>query len=407
MREELTQRLEKFAYLCAFGAAASVLFSIAVSSILLTLAVAALLLSGAPLRFPPVKLPLGLFAAGTLISLALSEQPAAGRPQIRKFFVFLMLLALTSTLRTPSQARRLVLAMIALGALSAARGLGQFAWMMKNCGESYSCYVGERITGFMSHWMTFGGQIMLVLVLLTAFLFWAPPPKPPRWLLLASGGLMGAALLAGGTRSIWLATTVAASYLLWHWRRASLLALPLAAAVIIWAAPSYLQQRLQSLWKPQAEVDSNQHRIVSWRTGLRIIEAHPLFGVGPEHVRLRFADYVPPDVKRLPEGWYGHLHNIYLHFAAERGVPVLLALLWFLGRMLGDFVMAIRRAPFSLSDEKFLLHGAVASLVAILVGGVFEHNLGDSEVLILFLAVMSCGYIAVESVNRARDAGRA
>jgi len=32
-------------------------------------------------------------------------------------------------------------------------------------------------------------------------------------------------------------------------------------------------------------------------------------------------DCVPADVRRpLPDGWYGHLHNIYLQFAAERGI---------------------------------------------------------------------------------------
>ncbi len=66
---------ERAAFYLAFGAAASILFSIAVSNILLTLAVVALLMSGAKLRLPPVVLPLSLFFAGTVISLALSETP--------------------------------------------------------------------------------------------------------------------------------------------------------------------------------------------------------------------------------------------------------------------------------------------------------------------------------------------
>ena len=29
----------------------------------------------------------------------------------------------------------------------------------------------------------------------------------------------------------------------------------------------------------------------------------------------------------------------------------------------------------------------------LLVGGIFEFNLGDSEVLMLFLALLACGYV--------------
>ena len=63
-----------------------------------------------------------------------------------------------------------------------------------------------------------------------------------------------------------------------------------------------------------------------------MIRAHPWFGLGPEEVKLQFNSYVPPDIPRpLPEGWYGHLHNIYLQYAAERGIPTMLLMLWMLG----------------------------------------------------------------------------
>jgi O-antigen ligase len=130
-----------------------------------------------------------------------------------------------------------------------------------------------------------------------------------------------------------------------------------------------------------------------------MIQAHPLLGLGPEHVKLHFKEYVPADVTHLPEGWYGHLHNIYLHYAAERGIPTLLALLWMLGAMLRDFWRALRKLPPGPSDARFVLQGAIAVMLAILVGGIFEHNLGDSEVLMLFLATMCCGYVGVEAAN--------
>jgi len=214
------------------------------------------------------------------------------------------------------------------------------------------------------------------------------------WYGLLCGALIGAAILLGFTRSIWLAAGAGGVWLLWHWRRASLAALPVVLAAAIWLAPG-VRTRVVSMFHPQRELDSNQHRIVCWRTGLRMIQAHPWFGLGPEQVRIQFDRYVPPDVPRpLPEGWYGHLHNIYIHYAAERGVPTMLMLVWFLGKVLYDMLAALRRLPPGRSEARFLLHGVAAVVIAVLVSGFFELNLGDSEVLTLFLAAVACGYAA-------------
>lgn len=394
--------LERIAFWLAFGSASSILFSIAVSNILLALSLATLLLSGAKLRLPPIQWPLGLFMLGTVISLALSDGPSAGRPQIRKFFVFLILLVVTSTFRELRQVRWLTAALVTFGTLSAIRALTQFATQLRECGESYGCLVGERISGFMSHWMTFGGHMMIVLMFLAAFIFFAAPPKRPGWLYVLCGLLIAASIFAGGTRSIWLATAAAGSYLLWSWKRWTVLIAPAVIVVALLVAPPFLKQRFTSAWKPHGELDSNQHRLILWRTGWQMIKAHPVFGLGPEHVKLQFQKYLPADITKLPEGWYGHMHNIYIHYAAERGIPTMLALMWMLGKMLFDFFMALRKLPPGPSDARFILHGSLAVLLAILIGGIFELNLGDSEVLTLFLAMMSCGYVAVEASNAQR-----
>lgn len=387
------------------GAAVSVLFSIAVCQSLMTLALAALLVSGEKLRWPPVKLPLALFVVGTVISLALSDQPSAGRPQIRKFFVFLMLLLVFSAVRELRHLRALVLAWAVLAALSSVRAIGQFVEKYERAralqADFYEFYVAERITGFMSHWMTFSGQMMLVLLLVAAALLFGPRARWSVAVWAACGSLTAVAILLGFTRGIWLATAAGMLYLVWQWRRWAVALVPVLAAGLVLLGPASLRERVASALRPRGEIDSNQHRIVSWRTGWRMIQAHPWFGLGPEHVKLQFDDYVPADVPRpLPKGWYGHLHNIYLHYAAERGVPTALALLWLLGRILADFARAARRAP---PGTRFVLHGAVAAVVAILVEGIFELNLGDTEVLTMFLTIVAAGYVAIEQAAPEAD----
>jgi hypothetical protein len=82
---------------------------------------------------------------------------------------------------------------------------------------------------------------------------------------------------------------------------------------------------------------------------------------------------------------------LYIHYAAERGVPALLALLWLLGRILRDHWRAARVA----GEDTFILEAVVAATIGLAVGGIFEVNLGDSEVLTVFLVLVSLGYAAI------------
>src|ERR1700722_18260915 len=97
--------LDRAAFYLTCGSLVSILFSIAVSQILLGLALAALLLSSERLRLPPIRLPLVLFMAGTILSLLFSGHMSEGTPQIRKFILFVILLLVYSTFRTVTEVR--------------------------------------------------------------------------------------------------------------------------------------------------------------------------------------------------------------------------------------------------------------------------------------------------------------
>jgi putative inorganic carbon (hco3(-)) transporter len=166
-------------------------------------------------------------------------------------------------------------------------------------------------------------------------------------------------------------------------------------ALAFLVAPPVIKDRFTSLLHPKG-VDSNTFRVITWTTGLEMIKAHPVFGLGPEGVKYHFEEWVPKEIPRpLPVGWYGHLHNIYLQYSAERGIPTMLVLLWMIGKMLWDYWGALRKLPPGRSDERFLLHGGIAVILATLAEGFFEYNLGDSEVLTMFLVVVGCAYQAV------------
>lgn len=382
-----------------FGSAVSIIFSIAAFNILLALALIALLLSGEPLRMPRIKLPLALFLLGTLISLAFSGHVSDGLPQVRKFWVFLELLVVFSALRSAAIIRWLFLTWAGFASIDAMRGLVQFVQKVQQAraahSADYTYYVGERITGFSSHWNTFSAQLMFSLIMLGAFLFFAPDFRKRMWVWVSCAALLALAILLAETRAVWIAMAVASIYLIWFWRRWLVLLVPVAITLAFLVSPPVIRARFTSFFHPQG-VDSNAFRMVTWRTGIRMIEAHPLLGLGPEEPRIQFDQYMPPELLPKPEGSYIHLHNMYLEYAAERGIPTMLIMMWMLLEILYDFWRGLRALPPGRSNARFLLHGGIAVVLASMVEGMAEYNLGISGVLTMFLVVVACGYLALE-----------
>ncbi len=397
----------------AAAAAAATVISIAGFEILLGAALVAALLDKAvrkDWRWPPVLLPLSIWFALTLVSAAASGDARAAFPQFKKFYVYLMLFLVYSLLRTIAQVSGLVLAWIAGAALSSLWAFVQLAHKVRAARAAhqnfYYAYIDSRITGFMGHWMTFSGQMMIALMLAGALYFFSPRPRGSGWMqwLPAAGIVIAAALIAAFTRSMWLGTVAGGAYVLWMWRRAMVLSIPVLIGVVLLINPFAVRERAVSVFAPHGDTDSNEHRVVTRKIGWEMIKAHPWLGVGPEEVFKQYKNYIPASVPRpLPTGYYGHLHNIYIHYAAERGVPAMLALMWMLGQALFDFARGLRGLAGGgrgRSEKGWVLQGAIGALIAVLVSGWYELNLGDSEVLGMVLAVIACGYVALKDGSK-------
>lgn len=389
--------MPRAAFYLACGSAVSALVSIAACQILLGAALLTLILSRQRLEFPPVVLPLAVFVVLTLVALVLSDDPRAGLPQVKKFYVYLMLPVIYTAIRRVSEIRQLIWWWAAAASASALWSFVQFFLKRQKTlaqhGDFYLTYVADRVTGFMGHWMTFGAAQMAALILLVAMLFYAPPHRHRRWAFLAAL-LISASIVIGWTRSVWLAAAVSLLYVVAVSRPKYLLLAP-AVLLIGWVvAPRSVRERVISIYSPHGTVDSNQHRYITSRVGLEMIKAHPWFGIGPDVPKKEFDQYLPADIARpLPAGFYGHLHNVYLQFAAERGIPALLAFLWMIGTMLRDWSTRARETAF---ERRGILSGCTAVMFAILIEAFFEHNLGDSEVLSIFWIVAAWGYRAWE-----------
>jgi putative inorganic carbon (HCO3(-)) transporter len=401
------ERATRIAFALTFASAAAIMVSIAASQILMGAALLAVLLSRQRLRIPPFFRSILLFLAITVIADLASGDPRAGLPQIRKIYVFAIAVLAYAFLRKASQITALVLAWAALGFASALVGLHQFLARLAE-GQRlhwniYEYVLDKRMTGFASHWMTFGGEQMIALLMLTSLLLFG---RLGRWKFLGwvAWSFIAASLVLGMTRSVYLVGfPTGLIWLLWKRRKIFACVVPLLFIAGFLAVPGHVRERIVSAVHPHGEVDSNGRRIIMARAGWAMIRSHPFLGIGPEQPGLQFAKYLPADVPRpLPKGWYGHLHNFYLQYAAERGVPALFVLLWAIIAVARSCIRAARSDNAHADAQRaWILHGTVAAILAVLAEGLFEHNLGDSEVLTMFLTVIACG--SAISVARSDD----
>lgn len=385
----------------AGAAAATTPVSIAISQILLGASILSLILNPRKLRWPSITAPILLFMAWTLLSVAVSPDWRAGLPQVKKFYVYLMLFAVYSGIRTLREIRWVAAGWITGGTLSALWALQQGYQMYKATPRFfYYVYTNQsRITGFVDHWMTFSGLTMMALVMGGSMWLFDRDRKCAKPLMGALV-LLSIGLLAGWQRAMWAGTAVGAMRLLWVRKRVLILLVPAFAAVILITNPLNLRERAVSLIRPQEGVlDSSAHRRALRAVGWEMVKAHPLLGIGPEQVPKQFYSYAPPSVPNpVPGEWSTqHLHNVYYQYAAERGLPALAAILWLLLKAAYDFAKARTADP----ETRWICEGAIACILGIMVAGYGEVNLGDSEVLGMFLSVLACAYAAIQAPKEA------
>ncbi len=372
-----TNILERTAFLTLLGFVATLQLSIAVAQILLTITG---LLWGILYfiqrdvnKLPRWFIPLALYALATLGSAAFSLNPVASFMDSKQLLLFLIV-PIVCRLARGERALTVATIIISIGAASAIWGIVQFGILEYD-------HLGRRPQGWMSHYMTYAGLLMVVSVVAVArVLFHA---KDRTWSALVIPAVLVAIALTL-TRSAWVGICVGLSLLLVLKNFRLLAALPVLAALFFGFAPPQVTDRLYSIFDLQDP--TNRDRLAMARTGVRMIQDYPLTGVGPNMVQEVYVDYRDANAVQITNP---HLHNVPMQIAAERGLPALALWLWF---VLSVVVSSFRRLQ--TTTYKSLPAGGLAALAAMLAAGLFEYNFGDSEFLMMLLVVITLPYAA-------------
>jgi putative inorganic carbon (hco3(-)) transporter len=394
LRRYLDAFIEKLAdawiYLALAGSISLVLLSIAISQILWAAAIIGYVWNAkrselAALLHHPIIPPLFAFIIWTIIASLISPHPLQNLTAIKKLFIYLLLLLIPAIVRREHRIVWIYKAVFAVAALPCVIGILQY--ILKPDRDLLN-----RIKGTMSHWMTYSGELMLVLVMLMAYAL-CIGLRHYKWLIWLTplAGLLIWALILTQTRNAWLGVIAAAFTLLLLRRPRATIVLIIILMIAFFVMPSgKIKNRITSAWDPND--DNTRNRIELFKTSLRLIEDHPWFGVGYKNVQKEAQKYRGRGSDEFPDWMYQHMHNNFLQIAAERGIPGLLIWMWFMLRLAWDALCAYRARPGGSKESLMISTAALGAWAAFLMAGLLEYNFGDSEVLTLFLFIMSAPY---------------
>jgi hypothetical protein len=238
----------------------------------------------------------------------------------------------------------------------------------------------DRAQGDFAHYMPYAGVLMVLAALAWGMLVAGLlQRRQAAWPLLVVLLSLVAALLATETRS-YVATLLLGCLLSlwlvsgWRWR-----GIALVAALLATVGAGFVIQRQRSVGWVASQDAGTQYRLVIWRDGLRLMQKHPLLGVGPDAVRGNPDAWHMEAYRRFPIK--GHFHSTPIEIAVDCGLPALLVWVWLWARY---FRLAGGLAK-GFQGRDWLLHGvglaAVAAGAALVASAFVQYNLGDPAVM--------------------------
>ena len=377
--------LEQAGALALFGMAGAVQFSIAAAQILLGIAlicwITLLIVRRERVEAPGFFWPMIAYGGATIVSAALSPDPRTSLIDCKQLVLFL-LVPLVYRFVTGTRAHTLLTVVVTCAAVSAVFGIVQY-------GILHYDNLGQRPQGTLGHWMTYSGLLMIVIGVAIARVIFGKTDRTWAALVLPALGVAVAVTFTRGA-AVGACAAVALLFSLKDFRLFAIL--PILAAIFIAIAPGQIAKRYASMFNMNDPTVRDRRTML--HIGERMIQTHPLTGVGPNMVQRQYVDYKGSDSLVGPDGVTHinpHLHNDFLQIAAERGLPALALWLWFIVALMRDLWQRFN------TGQRELAATAMATVVALLTAGLFEYNFGDSEVLMLFLTIVSLPAAAVRS----------
>jgi len=371
-----------------FSLAICLLFSqisISIVQIFLTLALLSWLLlllqKKRRLAFPSFFWPLLVYAWLSLVSSIYSVNTEISFKDSRELLLYVLILIVFTAFTRRDDIELLFVALLGSGFINTAYSIAYFI---------FKANPGQRVKGFMGHYMTQAGLLILFGAVAMGFIFLGRSRQRLLW---AAGLVLSSiALILTLTRSGWIGLAVALCVGLLLWKPKTLILVPVLAGLVFFISPKPVKDRALSIFSPREF--SNMARVEYIRAGVKIIKDFPWLGTGPDTVDMVFQN----PKYGLEESYKRnvHLHNNIIQIAAERGIVTLLAWLTFVVTAFVSLARLVKKKAKGLSAPAA---GALAALAAFIAAGFFEYNFGDSEVSTLLLFIITIPFALERLIN--------
>lgn len=240
-----------------------------------------------------------------------------------------------------------------------------------------------RASGFSRHFLTFAEQMQIMGLLVFGGLVVAFLRSKRPWLLVIAFGVLSAALVLTASRGVLVSYLLALVLISLLSARRGVVVTTLATAGLLGVISAAVLISTRTANVAQLIDDSSSRRIGYMRAGLRLIPDHPLLGVGMDSHKLHWKEW------GFPGEYVTHTHSTPIQIALDRGLPALASLIWF---FLAVALWTWRRKRIARDERDLFGEGLVLGTIGALAGfgasSLINYNFGDSEVLLLMLALV-------------------
>lgn len=247
--------------------------------------------------------------------------------------------------------------------------------------------------GFFTHHLTFAAVVGMIFLFLLGDVL-NKRAKTITFIALFSSFF---GLILSQSRGYLLSLVATATLLLFNKSKKLLTAFLIFVAIFfsffILFSPKQIKERAFSLFSLKNA--SLSERVYLFKSGIEMFEKRPIFGYGANQYEKNSEEFKKPYEEKVvyPEGkgfrTKCHTHNVYLMILIESGIFGFAAYIFFLAALFKNLISLDENNKFAL----------LAPFVLFVIGGLFEYNLGDAEVVSFFAFLMGLS----SAVNRKND----
>ena len=360
----------------------------------------------------PLVIPILLFSLARLIAVVDAYDVSYSFESLKKLLEFLIFFWVINCVKTKKLRNSLSLVLIVSVTCASLLGFYQ-AWMD-------GVQIENRVEGTLSTYMTFAGILMMVSLLATSRALYVSPKETWLWVCV---GIILTSLLSTLTRQAWGGVFVGLLFFLFSSKRKYILVLLFSLFVAIFYFKKEIRSELIGIElkllqnKTDASSPFLRHllfrthgllngedptlriRIALWQAGWEVFKDYPLTGCGFRCMDKLVSSY--PDPTGYVERLRG-MHNNFIQIAVDTG---LLGLSTWVGIWFYFFLLLYQRAKALNGDtnERGVILGSAAVVLAFLTGGLFETNFYDSEVAMTLYFLMALPFAGTQKYISEED----